>query len=128
MNQSKRKLKVLIVDDEPHIVTAIQFLINKEGFETSTAYNGASALSVVQSFRPDVVVLDVMMPGMSGFEVARQIRSNSDLGNTQIVFLTAKGTTKDKMQGYSTGGDFYMTKPFDNDELVSVVLELAQFG
>lgn len=120
--------KVLIVDDEPNIVLAIDFLLSQKGFITAKAYNGNEALEKVQSFQPNIVVLDVMMPGMTGFEVARQIRMTAGFANVQVVFLTAKGTTKDKMQGYSNGGDLYLTKPFDNDDLVLAIEEMVQYG
>lgn len=120
--------KVLIVDDEPNIVLAIDFLLSQKGFITEKAYNGNQALEKVKSFQPNIVVLDVMMPGMTGFEVARQIRMTAGFANVQVVFLTAKGTTKDKMQGYSNGGDLYLTKPFDNDDLVLSIEEMVQYG
>ncbi len=120
--------KVLIVDDEPNIVLAIDFLLSQKGFITEKAYNGNQALEKVKSFQPNIVVLDVMMPGMTGFEIARQIRTTPDFANVQIVFLTAKGTTKDKIQGYSNGGDLYLTKPFNNDDLVLSIEEMVQYG
>lgn len=120
--------KVLIVDDEPSIVLAVDFLLRKRGFTTEKAYNGIDALEKVKTFRPDAVVLDVMMPGLDGYEVARQIRINEGFENILIVFLTAKGTTKDKMQGYSNGGDLYLTKPFDNSDLVAAIEEVIQYG
>ena len=120
--------RVLIVDDEPNIVLAIDFLLGQKGFTTEKAYNGKEALEKVQSFQPNIVVLDVMMPGMTGFEVARQIRLTKVFANVQVDFLTAKDTTKDKMQGYSNGGDLYLTKPFDNDDLVLCIEEMVQYG
>ena len=121
-------LKVLIVDDEPNIVLAIDFLMSQKGFQTEKAYSGKEALQKLKIFQPNVVVLDVMMPGMTGFEVAREIRMTEGFSNVQIVFLTAKGTTKDKMQGYSSGGDLYLTKPFNNTDLVMAVEEVLQYG
>jgi DNA-binding response OmpR family regulator len=121
-------LKVLIVDDEPNIVLAIDFLLSQKSFQTEKAYNGAEALKKLKTFQPNVVVLDVMMPGMTGFEVARQIRIAEGFSDIQIVFLTARGTTKDKMQGYSNGGDLYLTKPFNNDDLVMAIEEVLQYG
>ena len=120
--------KVLVVDDEPNIVLAVDFLLRQRGFTTEKAYNGIEALEKVKTFRPDAVVLDVMMPGLDGYEVARQIRINEGFENILIVFLTAKGTTKDKMQGYSNGGDLYLTKPFDNADLVAAIEEVIQYG
>lgn len=122
------KTKVLIVDDEPNIVLAIEFLMQKKGLKTATAYNGEQALSLIQTFKPNLVILDVMMPGMNGFEVAKKIRQNAQNDYINIVFLTAKGTQKDKLKGYLTGGAIYITKPFDNDELTTIVTEILEFG
>jgi DNA-binding response OmpR family regulator len=120
--------KVLIVDDEPNIVIAVDFLLSQKGYATITASNGEQALDKLAVFRPDILVLDVMMPGMDGFEVARKIRVSGEHPNLQIIFLTAKGTTKDKIQGYSNGGDLYLTKPFDNDDLLMTIQEVLEYG
>ena len=125
---SQIKNKILIVDDEPNIVLAIDFLMQKRDLSTAKAFNGESALLLVKSFQPNIVILDVMMPGIDGFEVAQEIRKYPDNDYIRIVFLTAKGTEKDKMQGYLTGGDIYLTKPFDNDELTQIVVEMLEYG
>ncbi|MCB0620077.1 MAG: response regulator [Saprospiraceae bacterium] len=127
MNQN-RSAKILIVDDEPNIVVALEFLLQQQGFVVEKAYNGQEALDKLSSFRPGIVILDVMMPGMDGFEVARRIRQQPSNRNTQIIFLTAKGTDADKIKGYSAGGEVYITKPFDNDELIQTVQEVVEFG
>lgn len=127
MSQSK-SAKILIVDDEPNIVVALEFLLQQQGFVVEKAYNGAEALEKMSSFRPGIVLLDVMMPGIDGFEVARLIRQKPAYRNTQIIFLTAKGTDADKVKGYSSGGEVYITKPFDNDELIQTVNEAVEFG
>jgi len=127
MSYSSNK-RVLIVDDEPNIVKAVNFLLTQHGFTTARAYNGLQALQKIGAFQPDLVVLDVMMPEMNGFQVARQIRANPANADVVIIFLTAKGTTRDKMQGYSTGGDIYITKPFDNEELIQAVSETLAYG
>jgi DNA-binding response OmpR family regulator len=128
MNQTKARTKVLIVDDEPNIVLALDFLMQKQGLTTAQAFNGEQALDVVKTFQPDLVILDVMMPGIDGFEVAKRIRRVVKNDYISIIFLTAKGTSKDKMKGYSTGGDVYLTKPFDNDQLSNMVVEMLQYG
>ena len=120
--------KVLIVDDEPNIVVALEFLLQREGYHTEKAFNGLQALECAANFLPDIVVLDVMMPGMDGFEVARQIRQSPALDHSKIVFLTAKGTQRDKSSGYDSGGEYYMVKPFDNDEFVSTLNEIRAYG
>ena len=116
--------KVLIVDDEPNIIIPIEFLMKEQGYHVDTAHNGRLALAKMESFNPDVVILDVMMPEMDGFEVARHIRSNESHNQVHIVFLTAKGTDADRLSGYDSGGEVYLTKPFENSELVEVVNDL----
>ena len=124
-----KSLTALVVDDEPNIVTAIEFLLQKEGYIVLKAYNGADALRIAEQSRPDVILLDVMMPGgIDGFEVARRIRQSSGLDHSKIIFLTARGTQADKIAGYSNGGEHYLVKPFDNDELVMTVSEVAIYG
>jgi DNA-binding response OmpR family regulator len=119
--------RILIVDDEPNIVLAIEFLLQRAGYQTEKAYNGPQALEQAAAFLPDLIVLDVMMPGMDGFEVAREIRRTAALERTKIVFLTAKGTQRDKSTGYESGAEYYMVKPFDNDELVQTINEIRDF-
>ncbi len=125
LNEPKR---VLLVDDEPNILLAIEFLLKKEGYTIQKAFDGQQALDVAASFRPDIIVLDVMMPELNGFEVAQRIRNMPNMEDVRIIFLTAKGTPNDKMTGYSSGGEIYLIKPFDNDELVRIVKELVEFG
>lgn len=120
--------KILIVDDEPNIVLAIEFLLQREGYHTEKAFDGLQALEIVADFQPDIVILDVMMPGMSGFELGQKIRQMLALEHTKIIFLTAKGTQRDKQTGYASGAEVYMIKPFDNDELVSTVREMLAYG
>lgn len=120
--------KVLIVDDEPNIVLALEFLLQREGYCTEKAFNGLQALEYAADFLPDIVVLDVMMPGMDGFEVASKMRQSSALNHTKIVFLTAKGTQRDKATGYDSGAEYYMVKPFDNDEFVTTLNEIRAYG
>ncbi|MDP5168699.1 MAG: response regulator [Bacteroidia bacterium] len=113
--------RVMIVDDEPNIVTAIDFLMQQQGFQTASAYNGAEALRMMEAFQPDLLILDVMMPVMDGYEVASSMRKEDKWAGTKIIFLTAKGAEKDKSQGYGAGADVYLTKPFDNKALVEKV-------
>lgn len=128
MNITDSASKVLIVDDEPNIVIALEFLLQQEGYLVAKAYHGAGALETVQSFLPDIVVLDVMMPGMDGFEVARRMRNMPELDNVKIIFLTAKGTQRDKEAGYAVGAEYYMVKPFDNEVFVNTVNEIMAYG
>lgn len=116
--------KILIVDDEPNIVLALRYLLEEEGFQVSYCYDGETALRMLTEFIPDLVVLDVMMPGMDGYSVAKFIRNQEVLDKSLIIFLTAKGTTQDKMEGYDSGAEVYIVKPFDNDEFVARVQEV----
>lgn len=123
-----KNARILVVDDEPNIVTAIEFLLKRTGVQVETAYSGAEALEKAASFNPTLLVLDVMMPGMDGFEVAKHIRKNADMSEVKIVFLTAKGTEADKITGYNSGAEYYLVKPFDNDELVNTITEILAYG
>ena len=124
----KTNTKVLLVDDEPNILVALEFLVKKEGYRVFKAQNGEQALAAMAAEQPNIVLLDVMMPGMDGFELARKIRANDKYDHTRIIFLTAKGTQEDRFQGYATGGEVYITKPFDNDELINTINEVIEFG
>jgi DNA-binding response OmpR family regulator len=128
MVTAKHSTKVLLVDDEPNILVAIEFLLKKEGYQVFKAQDGEKALDAMQQLHPNIVVLDVMMPGIDGFEVAKRIRSNPAYEDTRIIFLTAKGTPNDRYQGYATGGEVYITKPFDNEELINTINEVVEFG
>lgn len=115
---------ILIVDDEPSIAIAIEFLMQQQGYITAYAKNGVDALQLLSSYTPDIIILDVMMPELSGFELATRIRQQEKFSDVQIIFLTAKGTTRDKLEGYGSGGDIYLTKPFDNQHLIDTVENL----
>ncbi len=109
--------RVLVVDDEQSITDLVAMALRYEHFTVQVAHGGREALDAVESFDPDLLVLDVMMPGIDGFEVARRLR-NSEL-HVPILFLTARDTTEDKVRGLTLGGDDYMTKPFSVEELVA---------
>ncbi len=109
--------KILVVDDERSISDLIATSLRFVGFEVETANDGAEALTVAEAFRPDAVVLDVMMPGMDGFEVCQKLRDDGQ--SIGVLFLTAKDTTEDKINGLTVGGDDYMTKPFSLEELIA---------
>ena len=119
--------KVLIVDDEPNIVISLQFLMKKGGFETSVARDGDEALLEVERFRPDLVLLDVMMPRRDGYEVCQQLRS-SGWNDLKIVMLTAKGRETEITKGLALGADAYVTKPFSTSDLVDTVTRLLGGG
>ena len=116
--------KVLIVDDEVNIVAALEFLLQRSGYEVMAVKNGAEALTHVESFAPDLVLLDVMMPRISGYEVCRRMRERPDWNHIKIVMLSAKGREVEVSKGVSLGADLYVTKPFSNSELVAKIGEL----
>jgi DNA-binding response OmpR family regulator len=113
--------KILIVDDEPNIVVSLEFLMKKEGFDVAVAVDGEEALAKVATFRPDLVLLDVMMPKKSGFEVCEAVRANPDNARLLVVMLTAKGRDTEVAKGLALGADAYVTKPFSTKELVAKV-------
>ncbi len=115
------KKKVLIADDEPNIVTSLEFLMARSGYEVRVARNGDEALAQVEDFLPDLVLLDVMMPRRSGYEVCQTMRGREDWRHNKIVMLSAKGREAEVSKGLSLGADAYVTKPFSNRELVSQV-------
>ena len=116
--------KILIVDDEPNIVISLEFLMKKEGFEVAVAGDGDEALAKVASFAPDLVLLDVMMPRKSGFEVCETLRADPQRGALKIVMLTAKGRDTEVAKGIALGANAYVTKPFSTKELVAKVKEM----
>jgi two-component system OmpR family response regulator len=109
--------KLLVVDDEPNIVELLSASLRFAGFEVAAAANGADALQLARTFRPDLLVLDVMMPEMDGFELVRRLRG--DGGRTPVLFLTARDATEDKVTGLTLGADDYVTKPFSLEEVLA---------
>ncbi|HWC33793.1 MAG TPA: response regulator transcription factor [Mycobacteriales bacterium] len=125
--ESSAEARLLVVDDEPNIVELLSASLRFAGFDVATAADGQQALALVESFRPDLVVLDVMMPGIDGFEVVRRMRERQH--HTPVLFLTARDATEDKIAGLTLGGDDYITKPFSLEEVVArirAVLRRAQ--
>lgn len=119
--------KVLIVDDEPNIVTSLEFIMRRSGFETAVARDGQEALDEVERFRPDLVLLDTMMPRRDGYEVCQTLRA-SGWGDLKIVMLTAKGRDTEVAKGLAVGADSYVKKPFSTRELVEHVTALLAEG
>ncbi len=118
--------KILIVDDEPNIVISLEFLMQREGFRVAVATDGEEALRQVAGFKPDLVLLDVMMPKKDGFAVCHEIRAsdNPEWKTIKIVMLTAKGRDTEVQKGLAIGADAYVTKPFATRELVAKVRQL----
>jgi DNA-binding response OmpR family regulator len=113
--------KILIADDEPNIVTALEFLLQRNGYEVHVARNGEEALRLVEACNPDLVLLDVMMPVRSGYEVCTRIRERADWRHIKIIMLSAKGRDAEVNKGLSIGADYYITKPFSTQELVAKI-------
>ena len=120
--------RVLIADDEPNIVTSLVFLMTKGGYEVEVARNGDEALAFLDTFRPDLVLLDVMMPRRSGYEICQKMRERPDWAHIKVVMLSAKGREAEVSKGISLGADVYVTKPFSNRELVAQVADLLGEG
>ncbi|MGB4912812.1 MAG: response regulator [Candidatus Dechloromonas phosphoritropha] len=116
--------KILIVDDEPNIVISLEFLMKKEGFEVAVANDGDEALAMVASTNPDLLLLDVMMPKKSGFEVCEALRADPGRAGLKIIMLTAKGRDTEMAKGLAIGADAYVTKPFSTKDLVIKVKEI----
>ncbi|WP_317854637.1 response regulator transcription factor [Chakrabartyella piscis] len=110
--------KVLIVDDDQHIAELISLYLMKEGFDTKEVYDGRDAITMVATYQPDMIILDLMLPGMDGYQVCAEVRKTNKV---PIIMLTAKGETFDKVLGLELGADDYMVKPFDTKELVARV-------
>ena len=118
--------KILVADDEPNIVAALKFLLQRSGYEVHVANNGEEALKLVEECNPDLVLLDVMMPVRSGYEVCRRIREHADWQHIKIIMLSAKGRDAEVNKGLSIGADLYVTKPFSTRDLVGKIGELLQ--
>jgi DNA-binding response OmpR family regulator len=118
--------QILIVDDEPNIVVPIQFLMEQQGYRVMIAERGEDALDLLYRYKPDLVFLDIMLPGIDGYEVCEIIRLNPNFRNVKIIFLTAKGREVEIAKGLALGADSYITKPFSNAELLVKVKELLE--
>jgi DNA-binding response OmpR family regulator len=113
--------RILVVDDEPGLLRLLSFILQGEGYDVTTAATGAEALRQVQTNRPDLMLLDVMLPDMSGLDVCSKVRGIEDSAHLPIIMISAKGQVRDKIGGIEAGADEYLTKPIDNDELVARV-------
>jgi DNA-binding response OmpR family regulator len=118
--------KVLIVDDEPGIIVALQFLMEQSGYATMVAFSGEEAMEAVAKHHPDLMLLDIMLPVVDGFEVCQRVRENPDWNNIRIVLVTALGNEANVTKGLDLGADAYVTKPFSNADLVAKVKELLE--
>ena len=120
------KKTVLVVDDQPHIVRLIQVNLEKEGFQVATAADGLEGMTKVRQVKPDLVILDVIMPHKDGFEVLREIKTDPELAEIPVIMLTVKTQNADIVQGLRTGAELYLPKPFHPKELVSLVKRVLE--
>jgi two-component system, OmpR family, response regulator len=124
VNESSESHRILVVDDEPNIVDVVSMALRFQGFGVESAGTGAEAIAAVASFRPDLIVLDVMLPDMEGFDVAQRL--GAQRARVPIIFLTARDATDDKIRGLTLGGDDYVTKPFSLEELVARIRSILR--
>ena len=115
---------VLIVDDEPNIIVPLQFLMEQSGYRVLVAQSGEEAIESILQYRPDLILLDIMLPGIDGYEVCEIIRLNPEWAHTKVIFLTAKGRDMDMAKGMVLGADAYITKPFANADVIRQVAAL----
>jgi DNA-binding response OmpR family regulator len=118
--------KILIVDDEPSIIVALQFLMEQNGYETLVAFSGEEAMEAVARHRPDLILLDIMLPVVDGFEVCQRVREKPDWKDIRIVLVTALDREANVAKGLALGADAYVTKPFANADLIAKVKELLE--
>lgn len=118
-------MKILVSDDDPVILRLLQVNFGLEGFEVQTATQGEDALQRAKEMGPDVILLDVMMPGLDGWEVCRRLKEDEGLANTPVVFLSARAQDEDRQRGYELGVAAYVTKPFDPSRLIKLVRQLV---
>ncbi len=116
--------KILIVDDEPNIVMALEYSLKKQGYEVFIARDGEEAIDILEYSAPDVVVLDIMMPNVDGYQTIKWIKNNKALVNTKVVFLSAKNKNSDIEKGLELGADKYLTKPFSVKKVITEINEL----
>ena len=115
---------ILIVDDEPNIVMSLEFLMRKNGYQVGIARNGTEALAAIAQTAFDLVLLDVMMPDVDGYQVCRKLRERPDQASTKVIFLSVKSREADVQKGYEVGADLYISKPFSTRHLMEKVREL----
>ncbi|NEP77639.1 MAG: response regulator transcription factor [Okeania sp. SIO3B3] len=129
-NDSQEKLKIsgkiLLVDDEPGLREAVQVYLEDSGFNVNVASNANQGWDILQSYLPDLVITDIMMPQIDGYQFLQKLREDPRFKALPVVFLTAKGMTTDRIQGYQAGCDAYLSKPFDPEELVAIVENLLE--
>jgi len=118
--------KILIVDDEPNIVMSLEYLLRRKGFDVFIARNGTEALEAIGNNMPELILLDIMMPDVDGYEICEYIKTTPDLKHIKVIFLSAKSKKSDIEKGMELGAEMYMVKPFSNKELVQNINNLLQ--
>jgi len=118
--------KILIVEDEPNIVVPLQFIMKENGYDVTVAFSGEEAVEAISKTKPDLILLDIMLPGMDGYELCQTIRQKPGWEKIRIIFLTALGREADMAKGMALEADAYITKPFSNKEVVEKVRELLK--
>lgn len=117
--------KVLVIEDEPNIIEAVGFILSRDGWEVKTHSNGHDAMQAVRARMPDLIILDVMLPGRSGYDILAEIRNDAELADIPVLMLTARGQTKDREMAERAGASHYMTKPFSNADVLAAVRALV---
>ena len=120
------KKKILLIEDEKKLAKIIKNFLERNNFEVTDLYDGEDAIITAETFNPNLILLDWMLPSLSGLEICRQIRSNKSINKVPIIFLTAKGEEEDKLRGLDTGADDYITKPFSQTELIARIKALLR--
>ena len=128
MPDTERKRRVLVVEDEDNIALALDFLLTREGYEHDRVADGAVALQRIRDMRPDLVLLDVMLPGASGYEICQGVRQDAGLADVKILMMTARGSAIERRKGLAIGADGFITKPFELRELREEVRRLLEQG
>ncbi len=118
-------IRILIADDEPHILLMVRKRLENKGYEVLTAPDGEGAEKMIRGQKPDIILLDVMMPGLSGVDLCKRIKADAGLKSTPVVLFSAKAQQEDKESGRKAGADAYITKPFDPQELLSTIEEFS---
>ncbi|PVA10467.1 two-component system response regulator [Pelagivirga sediminicola] len=117
--------QVLLIEDEPNIIEAISFILSRDGWQVRSHSGGQDAMDVVRARKPDLIILDVMLPGRSGFDLLADIRADPQIAATPVLMLTARGQRKDREMAERAGASLFMTKPFSNAEMLEAVRSLA---
>lgn len=118
--------RVLLIEDEPNIIEAIRFILSRDGWQVDIHANGETAVDAVRARRPDVLVLDVMLPGRSGYDILVDLRADPDTKDLPVLMLTARGQKSDREMAARAGANRFMTKPFSNEDVLSAVRDLAR--